>query len=76
MLSVPDDVPEEKGLYLSDVLVTSWNYVVDVGVKEGDVVAIWDAGPTEHMCADMRLKNTASRVIVIDVVMRHGDSIF
>merc|ERR1712072_538239 len=38
LLKLPDDVPDEKGLYLSDVLSTSWNCVVDTGVKEGDVV--------------------------------------
>ena len=32
------------GLYLSDVLCTSWNCVVDTGVEKGDVVAIWGAG--------------------------------
>jgi hypothetical protein len=41
LLKLPDDVLDEKGLYLSDVLATSWNCVVDTGVKEGDVVAIW-----------------------------------
>ena len=44
LLKLPDDVPDEKGLYLSDVIATSWNCVVDTGVKEGDVVAIWGAG--------------------------------
>ena len=54
------------GLYLSDVLATSWNCVVDTGVKQGDVVAIWGAGPIGQMCADMSFMNGASRVIMID----------
>lgn len=52
LLKIPDQVPDEKALYLSDVLSTSWNCVVDTGVKEGDVVAIWGAGPIGQMCAE------------------------
>jgi len=66
LLKLPDNVPDEKGLYLSDVLSTSWNCVVDTGVKEGDVVAIWGAGPIGQMCIDFSFINGASRVIVID----------
>lgn len=66
LLKLPDDVPDEKGLYLSDVVATSWNCVVDTGVKEGDVVAIWGAGPIGQMCADFSFMNGASRVIMID----------
>ncbi|KAL9046847.1 MAG: hypothetical protein Q9214_000425 [Letrouitia sp. 1 TL-2023] len=66
LLKLPNDVPDEKGLYLSDVLSTSWNCVVDTGVKEGDVVAIWGAGPIGQMCAEMSFMRGAKRVIVID----------
>ena len=66
LLPLPDDVPDEKGLYLSDVLATSWHAVVDTGVKKGDVVAIWGAGPIGQMAADFSLINGASRVIMID----------
>jgi len=66
LLKLPDDVPDEKGLYLSDVIATSWNCVVDTGVKEGDVVAIWGAGPIGQMCVDFAYINGAKRVIVID----------
>ena len=66
LLPIPDDVPDEKALYLSDVLCTSWNCVVDTGVKEGDVVAIWGGGPIGQMCAQFAFINGASRVIVID----------
>ncbi|KAG8530112.1 uncharacterized protein KY384_005594 [Bacidia gigantensis] len=66
LLKLPDDVPDEKGLYLSDVLATSWNCVVDTGVKEGDVVAIWGAGPIGMMAAEMSFTNGAKRVILID----------
>ncbi|KAK3071010.1 hypothetical protein LTR53_009431 [Teratosphaeriaceae sp. CCFEE 6253] len=66
LLKIPDDVPDEKALYLSDVLCTSWNCVVDTKVKEGDVVAIWGAGPIGQMCAEFAFMNGAKRVIMID----------
>ncbi|PGH27199.1 hypothetical protein AJ80_01156 [Polytolypa hystricis UAMH7299] len=66
LLSLPDNVPDEKGLYLSDVLATSWHCVVDTGVNKGDVVAIWGAGPIGQMCAEISFMHGASRVIVID----------
>lgn len=44
LLKLPSNVPDEKGLFLSDVICTSWNCVVDTGVNKGDVVAIWGAG--------------------------------
>lgn len=66
LLQLPDDVPDEKGLYLSDVLATSWNAVVDTRVEEGDTVAIWGAGPVGQMSAEFSFLNGASRVILID----------
>jgi len=66
LLPIPDSVPDEKALFLSDVLCTSWNCVVDTGVKEGDVVAIWGSGPIGQMCAEFAFINGAKRVIMID----------
>ncbi|EKD21661.1 uncharacterized protein L3040_004884 [Drepanopeziza brunnea f. sp. 'multigermtubi'] len=66
LLKLPDSVPDEKGLYLSDVICTSWNCVVDTRVDEGDVVAIWGAGPIGQMCAEFAFMHGASRVIMID----------
>lgn len=37
-------VDRHPGLYLSDVLATSYHCVVDTGVKKGDIVGIWGAG--------------------------------
>src|SRR6185436_15260318 len=62
----PDDPLTCPGLYLSDVLCTSWHCVVDTGVEKGDVVAIWGAGPIGQMCAEFAFMNGASRVILVD----------
>ena len=66
LLGLPDDVPDEKGLYLSDVLATSWHCVVDTGVNKDDVVAVWGAGPIGQTVVDFSFYHGASRVIIID----------
>lgn len=66
LLKLPDDVPDERGLYLSDVLATAHNAIVDTGVDKGDVVAIWGAGPIGQMAIDFAWLAGASRVIIID----------
>ena len=55
------------GLYLSDVLPTSYHAVTYTGVKEGDTVAIWGLGPIGFMASYWALKHKgAKRVIGID----------
>jgi len=66
LLKLPDNIPDEKGLYLSDVLATSWNCCVDTGINKGDIVAVWGAGPIGQMCVDFSFLLGARRVIVID----------
>jgi threonine dehydrogenase-like Zn-dependent dehydrogenase len=66
LLKLPDDVPDEKGLYLSDVLPTSYHCVHDTGVYKGNTVAIWGLGPIGLFCAIWAFKAGASRVIGID----------
>ncbi|KAL3481455.1 chaperonin 10-like protein [Aspergillus californicus] len=66
LLEIPDDVPDEKALYLSDVVGTSWHCVVDTGVEKGDIVAVWGGGPIGQMCVEFAFYHGASRVILID----------
>ncbi|KAJ7217737.1 GroES-like protein [Mycena pura] len=68
LLPIPDSIPDEKALYLSDILPTSYHAVVDVGVKSGDVVGIWGLGPIGQCAARFALMNGAKRVIGIDKV--------
>ncbi|PLN85691.1 threonine dehydrogenase [Aspergillus taichungensis] len=66
LLVLPEDVPDEKGLYLSDVLATAYHCVVDTGVKEGDTVAVWGAGPIGQMVVQFSFLQGARRVILVD----------
>ncbi|KAF9899477.1 hypothetical protein BX616_003013 [Lobosporangium transversale] len=69
LLKVPDNLPDEKALYLSDIVPTSYHAVWEAGVKEGDVVGVWGLGPI-GLCAVQWLRNVfkASRILVIDNV--------
>ncbi|KAJ5612871.1 hypothetical protein N7510_006065 [Penicillium lagena] len=66
LLPIPADVPDEKALYLSDVVATSWHCVVDTGVQKGDIVGIWGGGPIGQMTAEFCFFHGAGRVILID----------
>jgi threonine dehydrogenase-like Zn-dependent dehydrogenase len=66
LLKIPDGVTDEQALYLSDVLPTSYNCVVDTGVQEGDIVGIWGMGPIGLFAAKWAFLKGASRVIGID----------
>jgi len=67
-LKIPDDVPDEDVLYLSDVLPTSYHAVVDTGVGKGDVVGVWGLGPIGQCVIRFAFLKGAKRVIAIDNV--------
>ncbi|KAF8903949.1 GroES-like protein [Gymnopilus junonius] len=68
LLPIPDTVSDEKAIYLSDILPTSYHAVVDTGVEKGDVVGIWGLGPIGMCAAKWAQLKGASRVIGIDKV--------
>jgi threonine dehydrogenase-like Zn-dependent dehydrogenase len=65
---VPEDVPDEKALYVSDVLCTSLHAAELGEVKEGDTVAIWGLGPIGLCTARWCQIKKARRIIAIDLV--------
>ncbi|KAG8750427.1 hypothetical protein FRC11_010423 [Ceratobasidium sp. 423] len=66
LLPIPDNVTDEQAIYLSDVIPTSYHCVVDTGVKEGDIVAVWGLGPIGQCVARWAQLKGAKRVIGID----------
>lgn len=65
-LKVPDGVPDEKVLFLSDILPTGWMGALNCDVQPGDVVAVWGAGPVGQMAIRSLVALGAERVIAID----------
>lgn len=59
-----------SGLYLSDVLATSYHCVKDTGVEKGDSVAIFGAGPIGHMAGVFAVDQGAKKIIFVDTEPR------
>ncbi|KAH7136234.1 chaperonin 10-like protein [Dactylonectria macrodidyma] len=70
LLEIPVEVPDEKALFLSDVLATSYHCVKDTGVSSGDEVAIFGAGPIGQMAGIFALDEGASKIIFVDTEPR------
>jgi len=67
-LPVPDDLPDEKVLYLSDIVPTAYCGAYFGDVREGSTVAIWGLGPVGLLCARWCQILKARRIIGIDCV--------
>ncbi|TMW56298.1 hypothetical protein Poli38472_008946 [Pythium oligandrum] len=65
---IPDSVPDEKALYVSDVLSTAFHATELGEVGEGDTVAIWGLGPIGLYAAAWSKLKGAKRVIGVDLV--------
>jgi threonine dehydrogenase-like Zn-dependent dehydrogenase len=65
---LPDGPPDERFLYLSDVLPTAWQAVKYANVPENKTVAIIGLGPIGEMAARVAQHLGAERVIGIDLV--------
>lgn len=68
LLKIPDNMPDEKALYLSDILCTSYHCVVDTGVKKGDVVGIWGMGKFRALFANCSLYCWAHRLMFLGAI--------
>ena len=67
-IKVPDGPPDERFLYLSDVLPTSWQAVDYAAIPPGGSVAVFGLGPIGQMCARIAKHQGAGQVIGIDLV--------
>ncbi|MDP8952300.1 MAG: glutathione-dependent formaldehyde dehydrogenase [Actinomycetota bacterium] len=67
-IKVPEGPPDERFLYLSDVLPTSWQAVAYADVPGGGTLGVWGLGPIGQMCARIGYHLGAGRVIGVDYV--------
>ena len=68
-IKVAEDGPDERYLFLSDVLPTAWQAVVYADVPEpAKTVAVFGLGPVGQMCGRIALHLGAERVIGLDIV--------
>lgn len=78
-IKVPDGRPDERYLFLSDVLTTSWQAAKFADIQPGDTVFVTGLGPIGQMSARIARHLGAARVIASDNVperlamaARHG----
>jgi threonine dehydrogenase-like Zn-dependent dehydrogenase len=78
-IKVPQGPPDERFVYLSDVLPTAWQGVAYAAVPAGGTLVVFGLGPIGQMACRVALHRGAGRVIGIDLVperlamaARHG----
>ena len=66
-IKVPEGPPDERFVYLSDVLPTAWQAVEYAGIPDGGSVAVLGLGPIGDMAARIAL-HRGHRVLGVDLV--------
>ena len=65
-LKVPEELTDEQVLFLSDILPTGYMGAEMCGIKPGDTVAVWGAGPVGQFAIASAYLLGAEKVIAID----------
>jgi threonine dehydrogenase-like Zn-dependent dehydrogenase len=65
-IKIPEGLPDEKVLFLSDIFPTGYMAAEACGIEPGDTVAIWGCGPVGLFAAASAFLLGAERVIAID----------
>jgi threonine dehydrogenase-like Zn-dependent dehydrogenase len=63
---IPEELPDEKVVFLSDILPTGYMAAENCNIQPGDTIAIWGAGPVGQMALRSAFLLGAGRVIMID----------
>src|SRR5690606_20741380 len=67
-LKIPSTIPDEKALFLSDILPTGYNAAENCALRGGETVAVWGCGPVGQFSIRSAFLMGAQRVIAIDHV--------
>jgi threonine dehydrogenase-like Zn-dependent dehydrogenase len=67
-IKIPDGIPDEKVLFLSDIFPTGYMAAENAEIEPGDTVAIWGCGPVGQFAIQSAWMFGAGRVIAIDDV--------
>lgn len=65
-IKVPEGIPDESLLFLSDIFPTGWQAAVQADIQPGDTVAVWGCGPVGQMTIRSAILMDAGQVIAID----------
>ena len=72
-MKVPEGPPDERFLYLSDVLPTAWQAVKYADVPAGGTLAVYGLGPIGQMCVRAARALGVERVIGVDLVPERNE---
>lgn len=67
-IKIPDHLPDEKVLFLSDIFPTGWMAAESCDIKKDETVAVWGCGPVGQFALQSAWLMGAKRVIAIDDV--------
>ncbi|HEX5243614.1 MAG TPA: zinc-dependent alcohol dehydrogenase [Tepidisphaeraceae bacterium] len=67
-MKIPDGLPDEKVVFLTDIFPTGYMAADNCNIKEGDIVAIWGCGPVGQFAIRSAYLLGAHQVIAIDNV--------
>ncbi|MCU4180138.1 zinc-dependent alcohol dehydrogenase [Bosea sp. BH3] len=67
-IKVPNGIPDEQVLFLSDIFPTGYMAAENAEIEEGDTVAVWGCGPVGQFAIQSAWMFGAGRVIAIDNV--------
>jgi threonine dehydrogenase-like Zn-dependent dehydrogenase len=67
-IKVPDGPPDDRFVYLSDVLPTAWQAVQYAGIPQGGSVMVLGLGPIGDMCTRIAQHLGAGQVFGVDTV--------
>jgi threonine dehydrogenase-like Zn-dependent dehydrogenase len=67
-IRIDSDLPDERVLFLSDILPTGWMAAENADIEPGDTVAVWGCGAVGQMTIQCAWLMGAGRVIAIDRV--------
>ena len=65
-VKIPEELDDERVLFLSDILPTGWQAALNCDIKPGDVVAVWGCGPVGQFTILSAYLQGAEKVIAID----------
>ena len=68
LMKLPEEITDDQGIMMSDVLPTSYQAAEMAGIKPGDAVAIFGCGPVGMMAIMCAQHMGAGRVFAIDNV--------
>jgi threonine dehydrogenase-like Zn-dependent dehydrogenase len=72
-IKVPDGPPDDRFVYLSDVLPTAWQAVEYADVPDGETVLVLGLGPIGEMSTRIAQHRGAGKVIGVDLVPERLD---